>query len=107
MIYKMLGTRVREVRKNKGYTQSELAEMIEYSVQHISHVETGSTKLSVELLVCIANALEVSLDELLRDSLKYSSMNIQVPIDASSIKEKNFILNIIKVLKEELVNFQK
>ena len=72
MDYEMLGVRIREARKSRGYTQSELAELTEYSVQHISHVETGNTKLSVELLICIANALDVSLDELLRDSLDLS-----------------------------------
>ncbi len=38
MDYEMLGARIREARKNKGYTQSELAELTEYSVQHISQI---------------------------------------------------------------------
>lgn len=55
MDYKELGNRVREARTIYGITQSNLAERVGCSVQHISHIETGHTKASLPLLVKIAN----------------------------------------------------
>ncbi len=45
--------------------------MIEVSEGHIGHIERGSRAPSVEILIHIAAALEVSIDELLVD-LNYS-----------------------------------
>ncbi len=88
MDYVKLGIQVKNARTKQGITQAKLAEMTGYSVQHISHVETGNTKLSVELLVELANALNVSLDQLLKDSLKNRKQgSIVLEIEVKSPKE--------------------
>lgn len=106
MDYVKLGIQVKNARTKKGITQAKLAEMTGYSVQHISHVETGNTKLSVELLVELANALNASLDQLLKDSLKNSKPGtIVIEIEAKSSKEELLIVNIINELQKGLENF--
>ncbi len=106
MDYVGLGMQVKSARTKKGITQAKLAEMTGYSVQHISHVETGNTKLSVELLVGLANALNVSLDQLLKDSLKNNHPGtIALEIEVKSPKEEQLIVNIIKELQKGLQNF--
>lgn len=70
--YKIIGKRIKELRKEKGYTQEVLAEITELSVDHISHIETGNTKMSLNVLVKIANAFRVPTDKLLYDSLYQS-----------------------------------
>lgn len=106
MDYVKLGAQVKKARKRKGFTQAKLAEMLGYSVQHISHVETGSTKLSVELLVELANALEVSLDQLLSDSLEIGMTPFRViNIEVNSKKEEQLILSVIKELQAGLQDF--
>lgn len=106
MDYVKLGIQVKNARTKKGITQAKLAEMTGYSVQHISHVETGNTKLSVELLVELANALNASLDQLLKDSLKNSKPGtIVIEIEAKSPKEEQLIVNIINELQKGLENF--
>ena len=67
--YKALDSRIREARKKKNISQEKLAEMAGVCTTHISHIETGNTVASLATLVKIANALEVSADELLCDSL--------------------------------------
>lgn len=69
---KALGERIRTVRKQKNISQEKLAEMSFVCTTHISHIETGNTMPSLTTLVYIANALEVSADELLCDSLMKS-----------------------------------
>ena len=73
MDYKKLGERIRQARKAMHYSQEQLAGEIEYSVPHISHVENAKTTLSIDFLVKASNALHVSADRLLCDSLEYTS----------------------------------
>ena len=67
--YKLVGQRIRAIRKKRGMTQERLAELVEISPQHCSGIETGAAKVSLPALVKIANALNASMDELLLDSI--------------------------------------
>ena len=71
--YEKLGKRISKYRNEKEWSQAKLAEEVLSSRKHISLIETGNTALSVELLTDIANALEVSADDLLVDSLTHSA----------------------------------
>ena len=57
MNYEEIGKRIREYRKLKNLSQEQLAEKINISTTHMSHIETGSTKLSLQVLVDIAKVL--------------------------------------------------
>lgn len=67
--YKLVGRRIRTIRKKRGMTQERLAELAEISPQHCSGIETGAAKVSLPALVKIANALNATMDELLLDSI--------------------------------------
>lgn len=69
MDYEKLGKKVRIKRKSKGLTQEQLAEQSGISLSFLGHIERGSRKASLETLVSIANALGVSPDYLLQDSI--------------------------------------
>lgn len=76
--YSLLGQRVRRARKKAKLTQAKLAEKVGVSIPTISHIETGTNKVSLELFVSIANALNVTPDELILDSVpKLASMYMQ------------------------------
>lgn len=70
MDYNALGRRIRECRIKHNYTQLQVAEQLLFSQKHIGNIERGDAKPSVDLLVRIANTLDVSLDYLLQDSLR-------------------------------------
>ena len=70
MDYVDLGKRVRMQRIARGWTQENLAREIGVSTSFIGHIERGSRKASIDTLVLLANALEVSTDDLLGGSLK-------------------------------------
>ncbi len=65
MDYYEIGQRVRKFRKAHGFSQEELAELVGISTTHMSHIETGNTKLSLSVLVLLAQVLEVRTDDLL------------------------------------------
>lgn len=67
--YQAIGIRIRRLRKAQGLTQQALAEISNQEPSNISHIERGATKLSLPTIVNIANALGVTVDELLCDSL--------------------------------------
>ena len=66
--FKKIGARIRQLRIEKGLTQSELGELIGCSNNHMSHIETAQNKVSLSLLLRLSYALEVSLDFFLLDT---------------------------------------
>ena len=68
--YVAMGKRIRKLREKKGWTQGELAYEIHKSNTTVSHIEVGSGRPELNTVVDIANALEVSVDTLLCESLK-------------------------------------
>ena len=67
MDYYTLGQRIRYYRKKQGLSQEQLAEKVNISTTHMSHIETGNTKLSLQVFADLAEALQVSVDSLLYD----------------------------------------
>ena len=67
--YVQIGQRIREARNAKGWQQAELAFRAGLYSAYVSHLETGKTKWALQTIGKIANAVSVSTDELLCDSL--------------------------------------
>ena len=63
--YVLLGKRIREIRIQMKLSQSALAEMSGLSTRYISHIETARKKASLSSLVSIADAVGISIDEIL------------------------------------------
>lgn len=66
--YIQMGKRIHDARKSMNITQGRLSEMCECSSKHLSAVENGKKKPSIELLVKLSSALQVSIDSFLVDS---------------------------------------
>jgi transcriptional regulator with XRE-family HTH domain len=60
-----VGQRLARIRKERGYTQVELAEKIGLIQALVSDYERGKLRLNAEMLTRFALTLEVSSDELL------------------------------------------
>ncbi len=56
--------RLVELRKKRGYTQQATADKVSLHVSQIKRYEAGAAQPTLETLVRLANALRVSLDEL-------------------------------------------
>lgn len=103
MDYYKIGQQIRKFRKAHGLSQEELAERINISTTHMSHIETGNTKLSLPVLVDIASVLEVRTDDLLIDHVpatKNTAMDeIAAIMESCSAKETKIIADIVKAAK--------
>ena len=67
--YLIIGKRIKEARKKKKLTQDQLCEMVGLSYGYMSYIETAIKSVSLDVLVRIANALDVSVDDLLAENL--------------------------------------
>ena len=62
----LLGERIRELRKQKGWRQIDLAQHSGVHEVHISDLERGAREAGLRTLLAIAQALEVKLSDLFR-----------------------------------------
>ena len=84
------GDRIREFRKDLGWTLEQLAEKTQLSKGFLSDVESNNRNVSTDNLLKIANAMGASLDYLLRgEQAKPTSRRepVQIPSTLSIFSE--------------------
>lgn len=59
-----LGKNISKFRKAKGFTQNELADILNISREHIAKIETAKRTPSLDLIFEISNALNITEKEL-------------------------------------------
>ena len=101
--YKDIGQRIKEKRIQKGMTQEKLSELIGVGPSHMSHIETGNTKLSLPVFVDIAAALEVRTDDLLDEPTAATASTamgeIAAVLERCSAQEAKVITDVVKATK--------
>ena len=107
--YLSIGKRIKRYRTDKKMSQEELSQKVFVNYEHISRIESGKVKLSLELLVLIADALNVSADDLLFDQLKHPSSPVgtelyDLLLDCNN-DEKAILTKTVKFLKSTLVEY--
>lgn len=103
--YQLIGKRLRAIRKKRGYTQEQLAEMAGISPQHCSGIETGGAKVSLPALVQLCNALDTTLDEVLLDSIQVAAKpglmrEVEAVFSDATADEMYLMLSQAKSIKE-------
>ena len=101
--------RIKHYRNLKHLSQEQLAEAIGVSREHIARIEAGTKLPSLDLLVAIANALHISSDELLSDSLDTNYSNVEktyyeIFSDCNN-DERTILIRTLKFLKALLSEF--
>ena len=62
---KDIGKRIQNRRKQLGYTQEQLAEMMNVSIQMISNLERGNKSIRIDNLINLCQILRTSTDYIL------------------------------------------
>ena len=60
-----IGKRIQKLRKQRDYTQEDLAEMMNVSIQMISNLERGMKAIRIDNLINLSRILDVSTDYIL------------------------------------------
>ena len=83
----VLDNRVRELRKERGLKQNELAAKISVSQQTISRIESGNNSLPADILVHLSKFFHVSADYILK--LSDVRMTEEYRIEVEGMTERN------------------
>ena len=107
--YESIGKRIKRYRMDKKMSQEDLANKIGTVYKHVSNIETGAKGPSLEMLVMIANALDISADDLLFDQLKHPSSPVgtelyDLLLDCNN-DEKAILTKSVKFLKATLAEY--
>lgn len=65
-VVKRVGDRIRRLRKDKGLSQEQLAELSGLHTNYVGQVERGEKNLTIETLQKVVGGLGVSLEEFFR-----------------------------------------
>ena len=100
--FKLIGQRVKDVRREKGFTQETLSESLGISTEHLGRIETGAYRPSLQLIEKICAALEITEEELMfgnKSDLK-SNTELANKIACLSPEKQKAISTIIDLISE-------
>ena len=104
--YDLIGMRIRQYREAKSLSQEELADNAGISWRHLNYVEHGERKISVDVLIALANALDVNANDLLTDHLTGSNTSMKEEADEiltnCTPTEKAILMDMLKHMKKLL-----
>ena len=99
-----IGKRIKQYRLEKQLSQEELGARISVTRKHLSKIELGNRAPTLDLLILIANALEVSADDLLSKDLNKTSSVVGKEVHAilqdCNHDEREMLIRLLKYMKE-------
>lgn len=84
-----IGKKIRQLRKEKGLTQTAFAELFNISQNRVTNIETGKSDITFEELLAMADYFEVPTDYLLKEnSIKNPNPELQYICDYTGLNPK-------------------
>lgn len=91
-----VGKRISELREKAGYTQNRLADLSGVSQSHLRRVELGQSRITVDHLEMICDALGMSLKDFFDEGDENNEFSMAVA--TLTPKQKMRLLEFIKSL---------
>lgn len=104
------GAQLRALRKERGYTQEQLAELTKLSTRHIAGIEKGEANPSFEVLHAIITVLGTSFDAIFNpvdEQVEHEIQEIAGLYRACPEQGRRVILASTRAMAHELVDFNK
>ena len=102
--YNVIGSRIKQARLAKNYTQEDLAEKIDISVAFLSRVERGNSHLNLKRLNQICGLLDVPEGYILNgasnNSENYLEHEFAELLKKVSPEKQKLIYNVAKAIAE-------
>lgn len=100
--YGLIGERIRQARKQKGWSQEKLSEEIDLATAFLSRVERGRSQINLKRLAQISTALDVPLESLITgvntSSEKYLDKDLYNILINCTPDKQRLIYNIAKIV---------
>jgi transcriptional regulator with XRE-family HTH domain len=101
-----VGERIKQRRQQLGYTQDRLATQAKISKGFLSDVETGTRNPSADYLLRIADALEVSLDYLMKGGSEPLNGMVSIPASLAAFAvSRDLPFSVVKAILEAKLQF--
>jgi transcriptional regulator with XRE-family HTH domain len=86
-----LGNTIKQIREEKGFTQQQIAELVNMHRSNYSKIESGQREISIEALHTIARHFGLTLDEL---------VNFEGNVPAEVTIEDKSLLEQVKLIQQ-------
>lgn len=93
-----IGGRIKAERKRRGISQEKLAELVNVSPHYIYEIERGMKAMSLETMINIINALEISADYLIFGKQQCDNTTLYDQLEALSEERRIRAENAFKAL---------
>ena len=87
-LQQQIGSRIKELRRLKGYTQAELAELTDISTNYVGYIERGERTVSLQTLERLAHVLGVEVSTLFLFRAREASKQSGEPNQGAQIMAK-------------------
>lgn len=98
----VLGSNIRKIRKEFGWTQADLAEKSGISVPFMTQIELGRKSASLEVVQNIAAALNISYKQLFEESIAAGNQGKT----NLSLLEQTITSSVVKKIHEEFLKIK-
>jgi transcriptional regulator with XRE-family HTH domain len=85
----MLHKRLQTLRKQKGFSQKDMADKLHKSASAYSRMESGDIKIALEELPVIAEILECSVNDLLQEGVTVNIQQNNETVYAQNVQEQH------------------
>lgn len=103
-----LGKFISERRKAKGYTQQEVADVMNIAVKTVSYIESGRNYPTLKNLFKLAEVLDISIDKFVFGYSRFdSSLNIteiNEMMGQLNPKQQGLVLNIVRAACQSMLD---
>jgi len=108
MNQKTVGKNIKKIRADLELTQPQTAEKAGISTNHLSHVETGNTVMSIDCLLNLCAALNTTPNDILMGEFdltaKATSAMLQKMTEGLSPDENRLLLEIADSMRKLKIN---
>lgn len=109
--YAAIGARIRQNRQRRSMSQERLAELADVESSYISSIEHGHKKPSLETLINVSNAMNLTVNDLLVDVQPADKTaplrELEFLLDGCDATERNILIQATASLKSILHHARK
>ena len=103
-IWKIIGNNIRTIRLSKGFTQEQIAEKLNRSINFVSLIELGKSGMSIETIIAICNILDINSESVFKGLIDYNLKEMDryiiESISTFNSRDKKIVTDLIQYIVE-------
>ena len=102
MDFSNIGKRIQATRMENKISQKEMADFLGISMNYISRLENGKTKIELKMFIKICDFLNISIYDVLNEKsdniIRYMDKELYELIVKCNLEKQRLICNMVKLL---------